>query len=452
MVFQAPQSRGVDNSFAALLLQMGQQASAQANQSIENIGARLLSLSEARKDREFALQRDETGREFQREMVGRSEQFTDKRTLAEQSFIQSRDAEARAFSLILEDKRHAMGLEDIETRAQLQVEAERAQSAAEAEAQHAQAQRIAAVQRQVPHLIARAEVPRYMLSARFAKAGTGPEAFPKLVDQLVGEGFPKAVATDIAHNLLLPARMEWVDREQYAAAMSALTVSGDPNADRTLSSIVGDIPFSEADARMAVERHIDEVIGGRLQSISMSRTGALDAPLGTQAGVPRVQSVGVALGQAGITPASIGGEAERIYRERFGVSDTWDIPNAFGAPEFHPDNIVFDNGKFAPRPGLDPSTLARLKPGTEAYRFWQEVARSVPGELFGRQSQTSVPVTPTSGLKQAPGAGTEFTAPAANTPAPSSGLSPEFLFNQELGGLGQNPFMQQFGGPILPNE
>lgn len=445
MEIRAPQSSGSGGGLGGLLLQLAVSASGQATQTIDSIGARLASLAESRRDREFTLQRDEAGRDFQREQTTQANAITDKRQAAEQQFTVARDAEGRAFQMLLEQRRHELGVEDMELQADLRAKAERQQALAEQEQQQVRNQRISEVLRVVPGLVARQEAPRYAFSARFSKFGDGPDVYARLRSQLEADGHSAQDAADIATGLMQPIAVEWVDRSQFADALSALTSAGDDNPTRTLESIVGKLPYSEADARQRVAEHVDQVIGSRIGSTERTLTGALEIP-GAQAGRSSPIPMTGPLAELNITPATLDEDLANQWGSSVG-GGTWDTARTL-RPEFWPGNWVFDNGAVRPREGLDKSILERMTPGSAAASFMGTLVGRIPAASLSRSSSTSVPLTPTQATKGVSSTG------AAVTPAPvipGATISREEAVQSNVEGLlNLGPFRSQFGDPQLP--
>lgn len=447
MEIRAPQSSGGGGGLGGLLLQLAVSASGQATQTIDSIGARLASLAESRRDREFTLQRDEAGRDFQREQTSQANTVTDKRQLAEQQFTVARDAEGRAFQMLLEQRRHELGVEDMELQADLRAKAERQQAQAEQEQQQVRNQRVSEVLRVVPGLVARQEAPRYAFSARFSKFGDGPDVYARLRSQLEADGHSAQDAADIATGLMQPIAVEWVDRSQFADALSALTSAGDDNPTRTLESIVGKLPYSEADARQRVAEHVDQVIGSRIGSTERTLTGALEIP-GAQAGRSSPTPLSAILAELNITPATLDEDLGNVWN-RDVAGQTWESATSFGHEELDPRNWVYDNGVVRPREGLDKAILGRMVPGAQSAAFWGTFMSRVPAESLRRSSSTSVPLTATQATKGASGAGATVT-PAAPV-IPGATISREEAVQSNVEGLlNLGPFRSQFGDPQLP--
>lgn len=441
MEFRAPQPTGGGNN-AALLLQLATSASSQAAQTISGIGAQLLQLSEARKDRELTRERDQAQRDF---TVGRDvaqEAAMDRRQAASNAFTVARDNENRAFQLLLEEKQHELGMQDMERQAELRAQAELEQSRMEQERVNVQNQRISDIVRLAPGLVARTEAPLYSFSPRFNKVGAGPDAQSRIAAQLRAEGYGEAVANDMALAISQPFALEWVDGSQFATVYGALQTSGDDNPARTLDSILKDIPRSQLDASRRAAEHVDKILGSRIDALTRQATGALEIP-GSQPGRSTPQPLSVIFDAGNVTPRTLGESAHSMWVEANG-DVSWD---AALLPEWRHSNWILDGGVVRPRAGLDKITIERMQPGTKPAQFYTLAAQSLPAAAYELQGSTSIPLTPS---RIGSGAGPAVTP---GTPAGvGDGMTVEqFQQGAVEGILNMGSLREMFGNPIAPN-
>jgi hypothetical protein len=442
-MFQAPQSSGAASPYGPLLLQLAAQQSAQANQTISGIGDRLLQLSEARQARAFTLQRDDAARDFQVEDRTAQQEFALKRDQAERDFQVSRELEGRSFQAALEAQRHKQGMEDIERRAELQAQAELAERQAKEAAEQESRGRIADIQRQFPNLIQSRELSRYEALPRFADPKG--QTLESLTERLVEDGLSQAAAASMARDLMRRERIQYVDPNSRAAALAALERSGDQNPEQTLKGVIGDLGDLSQERR-AYETHVGSTVGGRIDGVQRTRTGALDIP-GAGVAPPTATALGVSVRGLGGTVASFGEELQEIYQSQ-GLP--LDFDSALMPEAYRLDNWVFDpsTGEVRPRQGLSPDVIESMR-DPNVRKAIEIISSRTSQETLRRQSSTPVPLTKTNLTEGASGPGTKTSGQAAS-PLTFTEDSVEATWSN-LSDIGV--FRTMFGAqPILPQR
>lgn len=235
MTFQAPQSSGGGSQYGPLLLQLATQQSALANQQIAGIGNTLLRLAEARKEREFVLQRDEAGREFTRERDAYLEANQDEDEQIRRQHALADEARQRAQSLedtkTIDEFRSKLRKQEVQDEEERRIAFEQQQQLQERQERAARAEVLNMLQGDgvSTYNASYAELlPHY--SGIVTSSKDQQEALAKLTAELEGQGLGENSA-DIARGLLTPKSLPYVDRRQRAAAIAMLSDQGYDNDD-----------------------------------------------------------------------------------------------------------------------------------------------------------------------------------------------------------------------------
>jgi len=410
MPIQAPQPGQSQSPYGVALLQLAAQQSAQAAASISEIGARILQLSENRKNRAFqeqdredsqafTVQRDAHARKLQVEDRTVDKEFILERELASREFQKAQQLTQNAYQRTQNIEQHERGLEDIRARAQLQADNDIAESKAKEEREAQQRNRTANLVNNFPDLIESKKQPLYQFTPRFADPAG--QTAGSLQAQLVAEGISSETAAAHSRYLMQDQVVSFVSPKSRAEALAALEREGDTNPNSTLESVIGDLGDYDSETTR-LRASIGSNIGGRIEGVTRSLSGALETPGADPANLQPFP-LGVAVRATNATPQSFGSDFFDIWQE-LGYPDTFD--SSLAPLEAQLDNWEYDpkTQSLRPRFGLSSDVHNRMS-NPKLLKAMGLLGARMSKESFNRQASTYIPLTPTQMTKGAAGGG-----------------------------------------------